>query len=149
MSMGAKFSLSKVPPEVLQNWVLIHVINMPHIFKNVQGLIKELILSCLVIGTGELVQAPCSLFTVYRLLVQAVLMTGSDLCASSKPWELQLQTVDAIYAEFYHQGDVELEAGRVPVPIMNRCFLDQRALHQVQKMLFEGQDIFSSTTRNM
>ena len=65
-------------------------------------------------------------------------MTGSDLCASSKPWELQLQTVDAIYDEFYHQGDVELEAGRVPVPIMNRCFLDQRALHQVQKMLFWG-----------
>ena len=77
-------------------------------------------------------------------------MTGSDLCASSKPWELQLQTVDAIYAEFYHQGDVELEAGRVPVPIMNRCFLDQRALHQVQKMLFWGTRYnFSSTTRNM
>ena len=58
-------------------------------------------------------------------------MTGSDLCASSKPWELQLQTVDAIYDEFYRQGDVELRAGRVPVPIMNRCYLDQRSLHQV------------------
>ena len=91
----------------------------------------------------------CSIFTtIYRLLVQAVLMTGSDLCASSKPWELQLQTVDAIYAEFYHQGDVELEAGRVPVPIMNRCFLDQRALHQVQKNCVWAIE-FSSPARNM
>ena len=30
-------------------------------------------------------------------------MTGSDLCASSKPWYLQMQTVDVIYDEFYRQ----------------------------------------------
>lgn len=58
-------------------------------------------------------------------------MTGSDLCASSKPWDLQMQTVNTIYEEFYKQGDTELEAGRVPVPIMNRIYIDQQALHQV------------------
>ena len=30
-------------------------------------------------------------------------MTGSDLCASAKPWDLQMQTVEVIYDEFYRQ----------------------------------------------
>ena len=30
-------------------------------------------------------------------------MTGSDLCASAKPWDLQMQTVEVIYDEFYQQ----------------------------------------------
>ena len=30
-------------------------------------------------------------------------MTGSDLCASAKPWDLQLETVAVIYEEFYIQ----------------------------------------------
>ena len=38
-----------------------------------------------------------------RLLVEALLMTGSDLCASAKPWDLQMQTVEVIYDEFYKQ----------------------------------------------
>ena len=42
-AIGAKLILSKVPLEVLQNWILIQLIDTPHIFKNVQGLIKELI----------------------------------------------------------------------------------------------------------
>ena len=40
---------------------------------------------------------------VCRLLVEALLMTGSDLCASAKPWDLQMQTVEVIYDEFYKQ----------------------------------------------
>ena len=39
----------------------------------------------------------------FRLLVEALLMTGSDLCASAKPWDLQMQTVEVIYDEFYQQ----------------------------------------------
>lgn len=68
---------------------------------------------------------------IHRSLVESLLMTGSDLCASAKPWDLQLQTVNVIYEEFYLQGDIEIKAGRVPVPIMNRSYLDQQALHQV------------------
>ena len=30
-------------------------------------------------------------------------MTGSDLCASAKPWDQQLKTVSVIYEEFYIQ----------------------------------------------
>ena len=39
----------------------------------------------------------------FRLLVEAMVMTGSDLCASAKPWHLQLETVSVIYEEFYIQ----------------------------------------------
>ena len=66
-----------------------------------------------------------------RLLLEAMIMTGADLCASSKVWDQQLQTVDLIYEEFHAQGDCEIEAGRTPMPIMNRFFLDQQAMHQV------------------
>ena len=41
-SIGAKLFLSKVPLEVLQNWALIQIMDTPQIFKNVQGLRKEL-----------------------------------------------------------------------------------------------------------
>ena len=37
------------------------------------------------------------------MLVEALLMTGSDLCASAKPWDLQMHTVEVIYDEFYRQ----------------------------------------------
>ena len=58
-------------------------------------------------------------------------MTGADLSATAKPWELQMITVNTIYEEFYNQGDTELQAGRLPVPIMNRNYIDQQDLHQV------------------
>jgi len=60
-----------------------------------------------------------------------MVMTGSDLCASTKPWGLQLETVEDIYREFYNQGDYEIESGRLPLPIMNRFHQDEKALHQV------------------
>ena len=83
----------------------------------------------------------------HRLLVQTMIMTGSDLCASSKPWKKQLDTVAVIYEEFYRQvntntrhtpiicspfkGDFERQSGRLPIPIMNRFHEDEQALHQV------------------
>ena len=67
----------------------------------------------------------------HRLLLQTMVMTGSDLCASSKPWDQQLKTVSVIYEEFYVQGDYERQSGRLPVPIMNRYLEDEQALHQV------------------
>ena len=60
-----------------------------------------------------------------------MVMTGSDLCSSVKSWQNQLNTVQDIYNEFYTQGDMEIASGRLPVPIMNRFFLDQQAMHQV------------------
>ena len=58
-------------------------------------------------------------------------MTGADLSATSKPWNLQMRTVTTLYEEFYDQGDREMQSGRVPVPVMNRTYIDQQALHQV------------------
>ena len=40
-AIGARLFLSKVPLEVLQNWVLIQLIVTPHILEKVQGQIKE------------------------------------------------------------------------------------------------------------
>ena len=40
-AIGAELFLSKVPLEVLQNWVLIQLIVPPHILGKVQGQIKE------------------------------------------------------------------------------------------------------------
>ena len=66
--------LSKVPLEVLQNWVLIQLIVTPHIMGKVQGQIKEvcrLIEPCLLIGTREYmglqqIYQPCALkFAVF------------------------------------------------------------------------------------
>ena len=57
-AIGARLFLSKVPLEVLQNWVLIQLIVTPHILGKVQGQIKEvcrLIEPCLLNGTREYV----------------------------------------------------------------------------------------------
>ena len=67
----------------------------------------------------------------FRLFVEALAMTGADLSATSKPWDLQMITVKTIYEEFYNQGDCEIKHGRQPVPIMNRHYIDQQSLHQV------------------
>lgn len=48
----------------------------------------------------------------HRMLMQAISMTASDLSASTKPWEIQVQTVRVIFEEFYQQGDAERMAGR-------------------------------------
>lgn len=58
-------------------------------------------------------------------------MTASDLSASTKPWDVQTQTVNVIFEEFYQQGDAEREAGRTPIPMMDRNQPDQQAASQV------------------
>ncbi|XP_046391241.1 probable 3',5'-cyclic phosphodiesterase pde-5 isoform X3 [Ischnura elegans] len=67
----------------------------------------------------------------HRLLLQAVTMTASDLSASTKPWDVQVETVKVIFEEFYEQGDAERAAGRVPIPMMDRHQPDQQAASQV------------------
>ena len=37
------------------------------------------------------------------------------------------------------QGDLELESGRTPVPIMNRSFDEQQPLHQVDSPRLESE----------
>ena len=57
-AISARLFLSKLPLEVLQTWVLIQLIVMPHILGKVQGQVKEvcrLIEPFLLIGTREYV----------------------------------------------------------------------------------------------
>ncbi|KAK7873303.1 hypothetical protein R5R35_011363 [Gryllus longicercus] len=67
----------------------------------------------------------------HRLLLQAITMTASDLSASAKPWELQVETVKVIFEEFYEQGDAERANGLQPIPMMDRNQPDQQASSQV------------------
>lgn len=67
----------------------------------------------------------------HRMLTQAITMTASDLSASAKPWEVQVQTVRVIFEEFYQQGDEERAAGRSPIAMMDRNQPDQQAASQV------------------
>ncbi|ROT67949.1 putative 3',5'-cyclic phosphodiesterase pde-5 [Penaeus vannamei] len=39
----------------------------------------------------------------HRLLIEAIAMTACDLCASAKPWDVQVETVKVIFEEFYEQ----------------------------------------------
>jgi len=56
----------------------------------------------------------------HRLLLQALIMTGSDLCSAAKPWGVQYRTAQIIYAEFHEQGDVEKTLGWQPIPLFDR-----------------------------
>ncbi|XP_063367274.1 probable 3',5'-cyclic phosphodiesterase pde-5 [Cydia amplana] len=67
----------------------------------------------------------------HRVLGQSFCMTGADLSASAKPFEAQLQTVEIIFDEFYQQGDLERQAGRSPIAMMDRRRQDQLPSCQV------------------
>ncbi|XP_055540306.1 probable 3',5'-cyclic phosphodiesterase pde-5 isoform X2 [Wyeomyia smithii] len=67
----------------------------------------------------------------HRMLIQAIAMTGADLSASAKPWEVQTETVKVIFAEFYDQGDEEKRAGRKPIPMMDRDKPGEQAASQL------------------
>ncbi|XP_060064036.1 cAMP and cAMP-inhibited cGMP 3',5'-cyclic phosphodiesterase 10A-like [Ylistrum balloti] len=61
----------------------------------------------------------------------ALMMTGADLCAISKPWDTQGITVDFLYEEFYDQGDLEKSHGIEPLPMMDRERIKERPQQQV------------------
>ncbi|XP_059614609.1 probable 3',5'-cyclic phosphodiesterase pde-5 [Phlebotomus argentipes] len=67
----------------------------------------------------------------HRLLIQAIAMTASDLSASAKPWDIQVETVKVIFEEFYQQGDAERAVGRQPMAMMDRNKPDEQANSQV------------------
>ena len=53
--------------------------------------------------TGWYPVTDCRVHLIRRNLLKAIMMTGCDLCAVCKPWEIQQETVRYIYAEFYAQ----------------------------------------------
>lgn len=67
----------------------------------------------------------------HRLMIQGIVMTASDLSASAKPWDVQEKTVKIIFEEFYDQGDAERQAGKTPIPMMDREQPNEQANSQV------------------
>ena len=64
----------------------------------------------------------------------ALMMTAADLCAITKPWHTQENTVDLLYEEFYEQGDLEKSEGHDPIPMMDRSKVEERPIQQVNKL---------------
>ncbi|XP_022129460.1 probable 3',5'-cyclic phosphodiesterase pde-5 isoform X2 [Pieris rapae] len=64
-------------------------------------------------------------------LAMAISMTAADLSASTKPWDIQIKTVQVIFEEFYEQGDKERAAGKIPMPMMDRYKPEEQATSQV------------------
>ena len=57
------------------------------------------------IGKCSLMYTGISIFLLLdnRKLVRCLLMTGSDLCTSAKPWPVHRESVKKVFAEFYQQ----------------------------------------------
>ena len=43
-----------------------------------------------------------------RSLLQSMMITGCDLSAITKPWEVQRMVAEKIASEFFNQGDIEV-----------------------------------------
>ncbi|XP_063077072.1 cone cGMP-specific 3',5'-cyclic phosphodiesterase subunit alpha' [Engraulis encrasicolus] len=54
-------------------------------------------------------------------IIMAMMMTGCDLSAITKPWEVQSKVALMVAAEFWEQGDLEREVlEQEPIPMMDR-----------------------------
>ncbi|GAV08828.1 hypothetical protein RvY_18464 [Ramazzottius varieornatus] len=67
----------------------------------------------------------------HRMKLQAIVMTGCDLSAATKPWEIQQQTVKTIMEEFYEQGDQERVRGAEPIPMLDRKRANELPANQI------------------
>lgn len=112
-----------------------------NIYKQVIGLFKHMILStdlALSFAIRKDVQELIDNDTldlenhVHRSKVFSLTMTVCDLCAVSKLWPTQHDTVEAIYAEFYDEGDEEKRLGGQPLPLFDR----DNIAHQAEEQAF-------------
>ncbi|XP_020914824.1 probable 3',5'-cyclic phosphodiesterase pde-5 isoform X2 [Exaiptasia diaphana] len=67
----------------------------------------------------------------HRRLLRAICMTGCDLSACTKPWNIQYEIVKVIYQEFYAEGDLEKAQGKQPIPMKDRSTALEVPAHQV------------------
>ncbi|XP_031417082.1 cone cGMP-specific 3',5'-cyclic phosphodiesterase subunit alpha' [Clupea harengus] len=58
---------------------------------------------------------------IRKEIIMAMMMTGCDLSAITKPWEVQSQVALMVAAEFWEQGDLERSVlDQEPIPMMDR-----------------------------
>ncbi|XP_076007957.1 cone cGMP-specific 3',5'-cyclic phosphodiesterase subunit alpha'-like [Genypterus blacodes] len=63
---------------------------------------------------------------VRKEIVMAMMMTGCDLSAITKPWEVQSKVALMVAAEFWEQGDLERTVlDQQPIPMMDRNCSEQ------------------------
>ncbi|NXW38031.1 PDE6B phosphodiesterase, partial [Phaetusa simplex] len=62
-----------------------------------------------------------SLESTKKEVVMAMMMTACDLSAITKPWEVQSKVALLVAAEFWEQGDLEIQVlQQQPIPMMDR-----------------------------
>ncbi|XP_026877675.2 cone cGMP-specific 3',5'-cyclic phosphodiesterase subunit alpha' isoform X1 [Electrophorus electricus] len=63
---------------------------------------------------------------VRKEIIMAMMMTGCDLSAITKPWEVQSKVALMVAAEFWEQGDLERNVlQQEPIPMMDRNRADE------------------------
>jgi hypothetical protein len=67
-----------------------------------------------------------------RLLLSAIAMNGADLNSTALPWNEAKYRTKELFEEFYSQGDIELQQGREPNPLMDRRKADEQPKSQVE-----------------
>ncbi|KAL5258636.1 hypothetical protein ACHWQZ_G009192 [Mnemiopsis leidyi] len=67
-----------------------------------------------------------------RVLLRSMMITGCDLSAITKPWEVQRMVAEKIASEFFNQGDIERDKfGHTPAYMMDRSKRDELPKMQV------------------
>ncbi|KAK3529411.1 hypothetical protein QTP70_031122 [Hemibagrus guttatus] len=63
---------------------------------------------------------------IRKEIIMAMMMTGCDLSAITKPWEVQSKVALMVAAEFWEQGDLERSVlEQEPIPMMDRKKADE------------------------
>ncbi|GAA6073152.1 cone cGMP-specific 3',5'-cyclic phosphodiesterase subunit alpha' [Tachysurus ichikawai] len=63
---------------------------------------------------------------IRKEIIMAMMMTGCDLSAITKPWEVQSKVALMVAAEFWEQGDLERNVlEQEPIPMMDRRKADE------------------------
>uniref|UniRef100_A0A8C1BMA8 Phosphodiesterase n=2 Tax=Cyprinus carpio TaxID=7962 RepID=A0A8C1BMA8_CYPCA len=63
---------------------------------------------------------------IRKEIIMAMMMTGCDLSAITKPWEVQSKVALMVAAEFWEQGDLERTVlDQQPIPMMDRNKADE------------------------
>ncbi|CAG4929011.1 unnamed protein product [Colias eurytheme] len=68
----------------------------------------------------------------HRRMLKGILMTTSDLSGSCKPFGVAKAIAEAVYAEFYAQGDKERSMGYTPLSMMDRRRRANQPAEQIQ-----------------
>ncbi|XP_020819781.1 cone cGMP-specific 3',5'-cyclic phosphodiesterase subunit alpha' [Phascolarctos cinereus] len=86
-----------------------------------RAMFQKIIDTCEKMETEEEVIKYISIDPTKKEVIMAMMMTGCDLSAITKPWEIQSQVALMVANEFWEQGDLERTVlQQQPIPMMDR-----------------------------